>query len=176
MLIKQMDREIGTLEAVESFKRLVNDRIKTTEAAVKKTHEGQQHARRTVMAAGGAIFTGYFAFEAGGKVIEFQHLQSKCDIMSFLNMAMNRGSRLPEPPRESHDPLETATQKNASSASQATTEVAATHGCNTYEDFHYHQMHSTGLLLLATLVVSLLTAIVTIRKPSDEHGGGGGHH
>jgi hypothetical protein len=176
MLIKQMDREIGTLEAVESFKRLVNDRIKTTEAAVKKTHEGQQHARRTVMAAGGAIFTGYFAFEAGGKVIEFQHLQSKCDIMSFLNMAINRGSQPPEPARESHDTLDAAAYKNSSSVSQATTEVAvSTHGCNTYEDFHHHQMHSTGLLLLATLVVSLLTAIVTIRKPSDEHGGGGHH-
>jgi hypothetical protein len=176
MLIKQMDREIGTLEAVESFKRLVNDRIKTTEAAVKKTHEGQQHARRTVMAAGGAIFTGYFAFEAGEKVIEFQHLQSKCDLVSFLNIAMNRGSHLPEPAREGHETQEAAKQENSSSALQTTTEVAATHGCNTYEDFHHHQMHSTGLLLLATLVVSLLTAIVTIRKPSDEHSGGGGHH
>ena len=166
MLIKQMDKEIGTLEAVEGFKRLVNDRIKTTEAAVKKTHEGQQHARRTVMAAGGAIFTGYFAFEAGEKVIEFQHLQSKCDVMSFLNLTLNRGTQRGE----------IATDSSAVSGTHATTEVKATHGCNTYEDFHHHQVFSTGMLLLATLVVSLLTAIVTIRKPSDEHGGGGGHH
>lgn len=165
MLIKQMDREIGTLEAVEGFKRLVNDRIKTTEAAVKKTHEGQQHARRTVMAAGGAIFTGYFAFEAGEKVIEFQHLQSKCDVLSFLNLTLNRGTK----------PGETQPGSASATGTHATTEVQNSHGCNTYEDFHHHQVFSTGMLLLATLVVSLLTAIVTIRKPSDEHGGGGHH-
>ncbi|MCF8166996.1 MAG: hypothetical protein K9K38_05370 [Rhodoferax sp.] len=174
MLIKQLDKEIGTLEAVESFKRLISDRIKTTEAAVKKNHEGQQHARRTVMAAGGAIFTGFFAFEAGEKIIEFQHLQSKCDMMSFYHLTFNRASEASASatgaPAISLPKLPGATQ------TQASTEAPAHHGCMTYEDFHHHELQSTGMLLLATLLVSLLTAIVTIRKPGDEHGGGGEHH
>jgi hypothetical protein len=170
MLIKQMDKEIGTLEAVESFKRLIGDRIKTTEAAVKKTHEGQQHARRTVMAAGSAIFTGYFAFEAGEKVIEFQHLQSKCDMLSFYHW--NQWVS----PYATKEELRKNDELISKANSHTATQVAGTHVCNSYEDFNNHQVHSTGLLLIVTLVVSLLTAIVAIRKPSDEHGGGGGHH
>jgi hypothetical protein len=172
MLIRQMDKEIGTLEAVDSFKKLIADRLKTTEAAVKKNHEGQQHARRTVMAAGGAVFTGFFAFEAGEKVIEFQHLQSKCDMMSFYHLMFSRAG-------QSQGGAESAHHSNVPGAAgngHATIEVPAQHGCQTYEDFHHHEVHSTGMLLLATLVVSLLTAIVTIRKPADEHGGGSEHH
>jgi hypothetical protein len=165
VLIRQMDKEIGTVEAVDGFRRLIQDRIKTTEATVKKTHEGQQHARRTVMAAGGAIFTGYFTFEAGEKVIEYQHLQSKCDQISFFHWQakqMQNGSGAP--------------QKESEAMTSSTMEVNPKHHyCSSYEEFNHHETHSMGMLLLATLAISLLTAIVAIRKPSDEHGGGGHH-
>ena len=172
MLITQMDKEIGTLEAVDAFRRLINDRIKTTEATVKQTHEGQQHARRTVMAAGGAVFTGFFAFEAGEKIIEYQHLQAKCDIVSFYHWNWNKyksgvaseaGHALPSAADPTH-------------GTTATTQTTPKHACSSYEDFHQHELSSTGMLLLATLAISLLTAIVAIRKPSDEQGGGMEHH
>ncbi len=169
MLMKQMDKEIGTIEAVDHFKKLIGDRLKTTEAAVKKSHEGQQHARRAVMAAGGAIFTGYFAFEAGEKVIEFQDLQSKCDAISFFHW--NQWNS----PYATKEEIQKNIEMTHPADSHTAMQVPGTHVCNSFEDFNQHQIHSTGLLLLATLVVSLVTAIVTIRKPSDEHSGGGHH-
>lgn len=153
VLVDEMDREIGTYGAVEAFRRLILDRLKSTELTVKRAHEGQQHARRAVMAAGGAIFTGFFAFEAGESILHYQHLQSRCDANSFLYWNMQQ--------------LKTTTQPVTT---HATTQEPG-HFCASYEDFHNHELSASGLLLLATLAISLLTAIISIRRPDEERGG-----
>ncbi len=153
ILVDEMDREIGTHGAVEAFRRLILDRLKSTEMTVKRAHEGQQHARRAVMAAGGAIFTGFFAFEAGESILHYQHLQSRCDANSFLYWSMQQLKPTAQP------------------VTHATTTQETGHFCSSYEDFHNHELSATGVLLLATLAISLLTAIISIRRPNEERNG-----
>lgn len=163
ILVAEMDREIGTDEAVDGFEKLIRNRMKSTEITVKRAHEGQQHARRTVMAAGSAVFTGFFAYEVGEAIIHYQHLQSKCDVVSFYYWNFSQiGKAVP-----ASNPPDHTTYANT---------VSQQHVCSSYEDFHAHELSSTGILLLATLAVSLLTAMIAIRRPSDEHEGNHEHH
>jgi hypothetical protein len=82
--IRHIDEVMQTKEAVNSLESTIKARIKAVNAGVHHIREAQQKSRKVTLAAGSAIFTGFFAHEVGESVLHHAHLKSWADPMTFL--------------------------------------------------------------------------------------------
>ena len=99
-LPEEFIREINTVmqikEAVGSLDSVIKARMNCVGAKVRELRAEKQKSRRMVMAAGGAIFTGFFAHEVGMSVLEYNHLKNNADPLTFLNsLGVGKGSQIP---------------------------------------------------------------------------------
>lgn len=159
--IRQIDELFKTHEAVHSLESTIKSRLDTVGESLRELRTKQRKSRRMILAAGGAIFTGFFAHEVGMSVLEYQHLSTKTDSHHLL-VWLNDQAHTPKPIPVGHD-----------LTARTKTEMAYD------ERFGHHALDGMGWVLFITLLFTVCVAVLAMRKSEDDethHGGHGGHH
>lgn len=180
--LRELDDAFRTKEAVISLESVIRARQRYVHENVAGLLERQQRARRTVLAAGSGMFAGYFTYEVGGSVMKFVDLPAGFDEHSYgFWMAMkNPQARfvtdttgdtttkpcvlelLPYPPSgsETFSVINLQVTPEKCKAAQEIADFRA--------KYHKDELMDAGVLLIVTLIVSLVTAWVAVRKPEKE--------
>lgn len=164
--IRQLDEQFGTHEAVKSLERTLQAHLKSVGENIQRIREENARARKITLAAGGAIFTGFFAYEVSESVMHFVHLKEHADTSSYANwlFTKNAGTLATE-------------HGHAVTTDNTTTHASIEHEQpDSYEAFHQHELVGTAIVLGITLLAVLAAVILAIRRPADEAGGGHEEH
>jgi hypothetical protein len=152
--IFQIDNVLKTHAIVKNLESSIIDRQRSVDDKIAEIRKESAKARRIVLGAGGAIFTGFFAHEVGMSIIEFKHIKESSDPQSFLNWVINNThneAAIPKP-GEPHKTIE--------------------HKPSTPEEFHHHELTSVGWVLLITFLAVMAAMVLAARRPPDEEGAG----
>lgn len=155
--IRSIDLELNTRESINSLESTIKARLNAVDSTIHHINESQHKSRRMVMAAGGAVFTGFFAHEVGMSILEYIHLENGNDPKSFFFWNSNKlGTEA-----KSHMEVKTVLKDG-----------------EFQDNFIKHELEGTGMVLIFTLLFTIMAALLAIRKsPNDSsQGGQQGHH
>ena len=154
-LLSKMDKALELKDRLTSIERVIKAREEHLSNGYKHIAEHRDQVRRTVTAAASGITVGFFTYEVGESIIEYTHVSHNQDPRAMLQwmLALNE------------EPVTAA----RSTLSPAPSEYFK-------KTFHEPHLFGHSLLLTLTLVASVLTAWIAMRKPAEEQKQSHGHH
>lgn len=195
-LLCEMDRALNLKDRLNSIEAVVKARQAHVTTGVKHIEEHRDRVRRSITAAGSGVFVGFFTYEVGESVMNYLHLTHQQDQGAMLYWLFANNARITNSARQDDAPEVHAHAMPAVSvpagapgaqppalakvAAQGETASTVHHGqkLNTVfvESFHRPELLAHSMLLTITIIVSVFTAWIAMRKPAAEQAGGHGHH
>lgn len=186
LLLCKMDQALHLKERLTSIESVIKARATYLNASVQHIEKHRDRVRRSITAAGSGVFVGFFTYEVGESVMSYMHVAHHQDSGAMLYWLFANNERIKVKQQHAapaHE--ETAAPIHAEAAAPAPRETVAaphtvSHGPAIDQEFlnAYHQpeLYAHSWLLTLTIVFSVITAWIAIRKPEAEQGGGHGHH
>lgn len=186
LLLCRMDQALHVKERLTSIEAVIKARATYLNASVQHIEKHRDRVRRSITAAGSGVFVGFFTYEVGESVMSYMHVAHHQDSGAMLYWLFANNERIKVKQQHAapaHE--ETAAPIHAEAAAPAPRETVAaphtvSHGPAIDQEFlnAYHQpeLYAHSWLLTLTIVFSVITAWIAIRKPEAEQGGGHGHH
>lgn len=197
LLLCQMDQALHLKERLTSIEGVIKARATYLSGNVQHIEQHRDRVRRSITAAGSGVFVGFFTYEVGESVMSYMHVTHHQDQNSMLYWLFANGERIKvqqghaaalPAPVEAHE--EHAAQAGDSHAAPKVVEsghkeaVVASHTVQHgpaidpefIQAYHDPEVFAHSVLLTLTIVFSVITAWIAIRKPEAEQSGGHGHH
>lgn len=183
LLLCQMDQALHLKERLTSIEGVIKARATYLSVSVQHIEQHRDRVRRSITAAGSGVFVGFFTYEVGESVMSYMHVTHHQDQNSMLywlfangeRIKVKQGHALALPEQAQAGEIHAAPHENAVTASH-TVHPGPAIDPEFIQAYHEPEVFAHSVLLTLTIVFSLITAWIAIRKPESEQGGGHGHH
>lgn len=170
LLLCKMDQALHLKERLTSIESVIKARATYLNSNVQHIEKHRDRVRRSITAAGSGVFVGFFTYEVGESVMSYLHVAHHQDANAMLYWLFANKDRIK------------VAEEHATPAHQET--IAAPHTVHHAPEidaafldaYHQPELYAHSWLLTLTIVFSVITAWIAIRKPESEQGGGHGHH
>ncbi|KAB8045169.1 hypothetical protein [Janthinobacterium aquaticum] len=183
LLLCKMDQALHLKERLTSIEKVIKARATYVGADALHIEQHRDRVRRSITAAGSGVFVGFFTYEVGESVMSYLHVTHHQDQNSMLywlfangeRIKVKQGHALALPEQAQAGDIHAAPHENAVTASH-TVQHGPAIDPEFIQAYHEPEVFAHSVLLTLTIVFSLITAWIAIRKPEAEQGGGHGHH
>lgn len=197
LLLCKMDQALHLKERLTSIEKVIKARATYVGADALHIEQHRDRVRRSITAAGSGVFVGFFTYEVGESVMSYLHVTHHQDQNSMLYWLFANGERIkaqqgyaaalpaPQETQETHAAQASDAHETPKAVQSGHQEAAvASHTVHPgpaidpefIQAYHDPEVFAHSVLLTLTIVFSLITAWIAIRKPEAEQGGGHGHH
>lgn len=179
LLLCKMDQNLHLKERLTSIESVIKARAAYLSANAQHIEKHRDRVRRSITAAGSGVFVGFFTYEVGESLMSYLHVAHHQDPNAMLYWLIANIDRIKV--KDGHAEVLPAPD-HASATHQET--IAAPHTVQHGHEidaaflatYHQPELYAHSWLLTLTIVFSVITAWIAIRKPEAEQSGGHGHH
>ncbi|MES2901575.1 MAG: hypothetical protein V4723_17735 [Pseudomonadota bacterium] len=169
-LLQRMDQTLHMKERLNSIEAVIKARQTHVLHGAKHIKDHRDRVRRSIAAGGSGVFVGFFTYEVGESVMEYMHVTHQQDSSAMMHWLIANGPRISGQSKPNQGHL------SAGSTAAYTTGAQPKLDLEFARSFHTPQLYAHSMLLTITIVVSVLTAWIAMRKPASEQAGAHGHH